>query len=162
MFAAVVLLGVTSAFRTPVAGALVIAWVYGEFVWLLTGDSLPLAAYVLSNAFVIAVIMCHEARDCSPYKTDLAQLIAALWYERYAEDRILLLLFPVLWTLYLAPLEEYYKWWAIYYLVLLRFCIVGAVTVKVMACWLWKRLAASRTPPTGLEFNALLGRAGYG
>lgn len=162
MWLVMLLFGVPSAFRTPVAGALVLAWIFGEFVVAMSGDNLPLMAYALSNTFVILIILFHSARDCQPYCTFRHQLWAGMWLERYAEDRVLLWLFPVLWALYLAPLDDYYKWWSLYYIILFRFLLVGAVTAKVAACWLRARLTASQSPPAGLQLQALWGRLGYG
>jgi hypothetical protein len=45
--------------------------------------------------------------------------------ERSPADRIVVLIFPLMWALYAAPIHDYYRWWSLYWLVIAQFIAAG-------------------------------------
>lgn len=126
MYLVVACIGLPAAFRNPTAAALVMAWVASEAMFLVTGDSLPIEYYPFLDVFVIAVIMAkHEYCNQRPYRGTWHQL-KCLLLERSPADRVVLLIFPVMWGLYIAPIHPYYLWYALWFLCIAQFVSAGA------------------------------------
>lgn len=87
------------------AGALVLAWISGQIVYLITGNNLPVEFYLYPDFFVIAVVFCKP--------------------ERTRADWFVLAIFPVMWALYVADISAFTKWWSLYALVLAQLLAVG-------------------------------------
>lgn len=107
------------------AGALVISWLTGEAIYRITGDSLPVDFYIFPDIFVIAVIFA-KGEYCTqyPYET-LWHQVKCIVLERSPCDRIVMLIYPIQWAFYVSTLHPYYKWWALFYLVLVQFLAAG-------------------------------------
>lgn len=108
VWATVIAVGFFAAGRNPTALALVIAWFAGEIFYLRTGNNMPVAFYLFPDIFVIACIAAKA--------------------ERSLAERIVLLIFPVMWGLYVAPVSDFTRWWSLTFLVLAQFLVVGAET----------------------------------
>src|SRR5687767_9264066 len=103
----VAVVGVPSAWRNPTAAALVLAKIAGWAWHRVTGDNLPFDFYVCADVFVLAVIFAKvEAYDLRPYRGTWHQLKCIL-LERSVPDRIVMLIFPLMWALYVAPIDPY-------------------------------------------------------
>lgn len=113
MWAVVFAVGVPAAWLNPTAAALVLAKISGWAIYKITGDNLPVEYYLFPDVFVIAMIMAK--------------------YERSVPDRIVLLIFPIMWCLYLAPLHPFYVWWSLWALVIAQFLAAGADSFLI--CW---------------------------
>jgi hypothetical protein len=125
MWATVLGVGIPSAWRNPTAGALVVAWFAGQAAYLATGDSLPLDFYLFPDLLVLAVIFSkQEACNLAPYRNAWHQLKCVL-LERSVADRIVVLIFPLMWLLYCLPMPDWHKWWALYFLALAQFFAAG-------------------------------------
>ena len=119
--AVVLLVGFPAATRNATAAALCLSWLFGQSIWWITGDNLPLRYYLLADLTVLAVIyMKTPARDLFPYRSFSHQL-AAFWLERSMSDRIVLGIFPIMWALYALPVSEYHRWWGLYWLCIAQF-----------------------------------------
>jgi hypothetical protein len=117
--------GIPSAWRNPTAAALVICKIAGWAIYRITGDSLPVEYYLYPDLFVLAVIYAKHEHACYyPYRGFWHQLACVL-LERSPADRVVVLIFPVMWTLYVAPIDPYYVWWSLYYLVIAQFLAAG-------------------------------------
>jgi len=111
IWAVVLGVGVPSAWRNPTAAALVIAWVMGQAIYLVTGDNLPVEMYLFPDLFVIAIIASKARRSNA--------------------DWIVLGLFPVMWIAYpFAASQPFYVWWLLWALCLAQFLVVGAETLS--------------------------------
>lgn len=139
MWAVVFAVGVPSAWRNPTAAALVLAKIAGWAIYKITGDNLPVEYYLFPDIFVIAVIMAK--------------------YERSVPDRIVLLIFPIMWCLYLAPLHPFYVWWSLYYLVLAQFFAAGW---ESFSTYRRGHRAASDKPENTGTLLVVYGSGGYG
>lgn len=121
----VAVVGIPSAWRNPTAAALVLAWFAGQGFYLVTGDNLPVEFYLFPDVTVIAVIMAkHEHCNLAPYRGTLHQL-KCLLLERAPADRIILLIFPICWGLYVADIDPFYKWYALWGLSITQFLTAG-------------------------------------
>lgn len=159
ILAIVVVIGIPSATWNPTAAALVISWIVGEVVYLITGNNLPTTIYLFPDFFVLAVIMAKaEAFDCRPYRGTWHQLRCIL-LERSGADRVVMAIFPVMWLLYVADIHPFYKWYALWSLTIAQFLAVG-----------WESIAqfhragavsARRDHPSRHEFSRLAWGRGY-
>lgn len=140
IWATVLAVGLFAAWRNPTALALVISWAAGTYVGIRTDDNLPLWFYPYADITAIAIIAAKA--------------------ERSAADRVVLLVFPACFVVYVADIETFYKWWALYYLVLAQF---AAVAWDSLFTFRRASNAASDTPdtPSGDMFRRLAwGRGG--
>lgn len=111
--------------KNPTAGALVLAKLAGWAIYRITGDNLPVEYYLYPDIFVLAIIFAKpEICNFAPYQSTWHQLKCILLERSYA-DRVVMLIFPLMWALYVADLHAYYKWWALYYLVIVQFLAAG-------------------------------------
>lgn len=125
MWTVVAVVGVPSMWRNPTAAALVLAWLAGQGIYLVTGDNLPVEYYVFPDAVVIAVIASKfEWCNLAPYR-GLWHQLSCLLLERSPADRIVLAIFPLMWLLYLSPLDPFHTWYALWGLVLAQFVAAG-------------------------------------
>lgn len=125
MWAVVMLIGVPAGWRNPTAAALVLSWIFGEVVAMVTGNNLPVEYYLYPDLFVLAVIMIKPERcNLRPCRSILAQLKCIL-LERSLADRIIMLIFPAMWVIYTIQ-SPYYKWWALWTLAIIQFLAAGA------------------------------------
>jgi hypothetical protein len=135
MWAVIVLVGIPSAWRNPTSAALVLCWIIGETVFVLTGDSLPVRFYAYPDIFVIAVIMAKpEYCNRRPYRSVWHQLQCIL-LERSPADRVVLLIFPAMWVVYLlsdAALHPYYRWFALWFLVIVQILAAGVEALPLL------------------------------
>jgi hypothetical protein len=140
MWAVVLLVGVPSAWRNPTAAALVLCWIFGEVVFVLTGNSLPVKYYAYPDIFVIAVIFAKGAYQCQyPYRSLWHQL-ECIVLERSPADRVVMLIFPVMWALYISALHPYYLWYALWGLTIVQFLAAG-----------WEAFSSNRRAPKAVS-----------
>lgn len=159
MFSVVFAVGVPSAWRNPTAAALVIAWIAGRVIYLVTGDIMPLAYYPFLDVFVIAVVMAKkEYRNQQPYRGFWHQL-ACILLERSPADRVILLIFAAQWCFYLAPLHQYYVWWSLWTLTIAQFLAAGLESFSIYRRDLG---AASDTPADPGALLVAYESRGYG
>lgn len=126
MWAVIVLVGVPSAWRNPTSAALVLCWIAGETVFVLTGDSLPIQAYLYFDIAVIAVVFAKRRyQPCDRYRSAWHQ-IACLWLERSPADRIILCSYPAVWYLYVADIHPYFQWHWLWGIAILQLLVAGA------------------------------------
>lgn len=133
----VLLVGVPAAFRNPTAAALVASWAFGEAVWLITGDNLPLKAYVIADITVLAVIICKPCLFRGPYRDWLHQL-RCIFDERTIWDQIIVASFPIMWGLYIAAVGDKFKWYALWALAIVQLLASGG---EALQSWLAARKA---------------------
>lgn len=143
MWAVVIAVGLFAAWRNPTALALVISWAFGEYIYLSTGDSLPVALYAYPDIAVLAVIAAKA--------------------ERSAADRVVILIFPVMWVLYIisdATLHPYFKWFALWFLAIAQLVAVGLESLFTYRR-ASKAVSDTPAPPPGDLFRRLSwGRGG--
>jgi hypothetical protein len=116
LWAIVFVVGVPSAWRNPTAGALVLAKIAGWVIYHLTGNNLPTEYYPYVDAFVIAIIFSKpecRASWCSP------------------SDKIVLLIFALMWVIYVAPMDAFYRWWLLYTGVVFQFLFASAESLEI-------------------------------
>lgn len=143
MWLVVLCIGIPSAWKNPTAAALVIAWLVGRAVYLITGDNLAIEFYAFPDVFVLAMIMAkREYCNGQPYRS-LCHQLACVLLERSPADRAVMLLFPVMWVLYVAPIHDYYRWWALYAATLLQFLFASAESLEIF----WRQRAMRKSVP---------------
>lgn len=138
-------IGVPAAAYNRTALMLVLSWALAEVVWRVTEDPLPIFLYILCDYAVLLVIFIKPERiDCFPYLT-LRDQIKALWIERQVGDRYVLAIFPFMWITYLAPVNDYYRWWTLWALAIAQFVATGW---EAFTIWrLNRRGNEAETPP---------------
>lgn len=125
IWATVLAVGIPSAWRNPTAAALVMAWFAGQAIYLITGNNLPVEYYIFPDVVVLAVIMAkREWCNLRPYRSTWHQLSCVL-LERSPADRFVMVIFGVMWLAYIARIDDYTKWWLLYYLVVAQFFAAG-------------------------------------
>lgn len=121
MWATVLAVGVLSAWRNPTAGALVLSWIVVEAIFVATGNNLAVEYYIFPDIFVLAVIFAKPRyHPCEHYLGTWHQ-IKCLLLERTPSDRVVMLIYPCMWVVYVADIHPYYAWWGLYALVLAQF-----------------------------------------
>jgi hypothetical protein len=125
MWAIVLVVGVPSAWRNPTAGALVLCWVFSEGLWALTGNGLAVAYYAYPDAFVIAVIFAKPEWCNLGWDRGWLLELKCILLERSPCDRIILLSYPVVWTLYVVGIAPYYQWWSLYWIAVAQFVVAA-------------------------------------
>jgi hypothetical protein len=125
MWATVLFVGIPSAWRNPTAAALVMAWFAGQAFYLVTGNNLPTEFYPFTDIFVLAVIFSKpEICNLAPYRSVPHQMICIV-LERSHADRIVMLIFPLMWLAYAADIGEFSRWYALWGLCLVQFAAAG-------------------------------------
>jgi hypothetical protein len=125
MWAIVLAVGVPSAWRNPTAGALVLCWVVSEGIYAFTGNGLAVEYYIFPDVFVLAIIFAKpEACDLAPY-ADWRHQLKCFLLERSVPDRIVMLIFPVMWCVYVSGIDPYYQWWSLWGLAIIQFFAAG-------------------------------------
>lgn len=158
IWAVVFVIGVPSAWRNPTAAALVISWIFGELVYLFTGDNLPINFYLYPDIFVLAVIMAKpEACNLRPYINVWHQL-KCLLLERSPSDRFVMAIFPVMWAIYVSGLQPYYTWWLLWSLVILQFLFASAESIEKF----WRSRGQPNPPPVSDDVSRFSEAWGYG
>lgn len=136
----VLAVGIPSSWRNPTAGALVLAWVAGRVAYIVTGDSLPVEFYLYPDIFVLGVIMAkREAYSCPP-DGNTEQHLRSVLLCRTRQDRIIMLIFPLMWLLYYVDIHPFYKWYALWALAIAQFLAAGWEAVVIN-----RRARAART-----------------
>lgn len=145
--------------RNPTAAALVVSWSVGEMIWLATGNPLPVSYYPFLDIAVLAVIACKP-----PYRRwqprGAWERLQGIILDRSPADRAVVLVFPIMWLIYVAPLHPYYAWWSLWLLAIIQFLAAGWESLSKFR----RSRAVSDTPdsPSGDEFCRLAWGRGYG
>ena len=128
----VLVVGIPSTWWNPTAGALVICWIVGEVSYLVIGDNLPILHYLIGDAFVLLVIFA-KAEHRFPLEGCRIQLWKTL-LDSVCMDRWVLAIFVIMWMIYAVPLHPYFKWWALYYLLVAQFLATGWEALHPYPC----------------------------
>ena len=86
-----------------------LCWALSQAIYFITGDGLAVGYYFLADAFVIAVVGVKAVGAQGLRNTDLA----------------VLLIFPLLWVLYVAPVPSLYQYWSLYSLFVAQLAAAG-------------------------------------
>lgn len=169
--AVVLLVGVPAAVRVAggrlylgnaTAAALVASYVAAQGLWLATGLAFEARISLLIDLTVIAAIYCKApAHDCWPYQ-DWGHQLCAAWFERSLWDRIVIVIFPAMWLVYLSPLSPNAAFYGLYWLAIAQFLAAGG---EALQPYLNARSAKAGSAPdssAGLEFSWSRGRERYG
>lgn len=159
MWVVVLAIGIPSAWTNPTAAALVICWIFGEAIYVLTGDSLPVEYYAYPDIFVLAVILAkpehcrHEARGAW-------QWLKCILLERSPADRVVMLIFPVMWIAYVSDMGARDKWFLLWGLTIAQFLAAGWESLAKSI----RRRAENATPSPDVHGSLLVahGSGGYG
>lgn len=103
MYALVALWLAPGSLWRPVAFALLIQWSVGEFVFLQTGDFVPVQFYI-------------------PF--DIAVIIAVLFLRSHWSDWLIIAPYPLVWWLYTEP-ETHSQWMALFWIAAGQFILAG-------------------------------------
>lgn len=157
MWAVVALIGIPSAWKNPTAAALVLSWIAGEVVFLLTGNNLPVEYYLYPDIFVIGVIFAKPDYRCSEYESAWRQFLC-LTLERSPSDRCVLLIFPIMWVTYVAPIDPYYQWWILWAAAILQFLFASTESLERF----WRVPRELTLPSSGDDVSRFAWASGYG
>ena len=141
MLMVVVLVGLTAAPWNVTSAALTIAWTIPQ-VLCLAGlvSNMPTQVYAACDIAVIGVI----------YRKAPVRWIedhAAILLSKSIGDRIVLLIFPVAWFFYIAPVDESTRWKVLMWLSVAQFFAAGAETAVRLGKWSKEHRGESRLPP---------------
>lgn len=149
MWATVLLIGVPSAWRNPTAAALVGAWIFTKVVYLVTGNGLALEYFVFPDIFVLSIIFAKpEYRPCDWYLSTWHQL-KCLLLERSPADRVVMLIYPVEWVLYVGDFAPRFTWFALWGLSLVQFLAAGAESLQMF----WRSRSIIKTHLGDINHN---------
>jgi hypothetical protein len=115
--AVVVGIGLPTTMRNMTAMALVIAWLVPNVLLLWTGDNLPLRLYFMADIAVIAAILAKGVVRAGPNP----------WPAMTPWDCAIVLSFMLgCWPLYVAQVDPWWKWMALWGLSIAQFMLAGA------------------------------------
>lgn len=156
MWSVVVGVGFPAAFRNRTALALCVAWLVPEVIYFFLDTNLPLMLYFIFDYLVIIVMFTKpDLCDLSPY-TSLGAQFRALWFERCRTDFIVGAIFPVMWLIYIVRIDDFYKWWTLWGLVLVQFFVSGW---EAFCLWRVDRQKAQARETSGIFRLGLVGNA---
>lgn len=156
---AAVFAGMASAPWNATSAALTASWAIGQGIWLATGDNLPLTVYVMCDIAVLAVIFLKPAAHVRfPYRDRFDQA-KALLLEKSLSDRVVMLIFPVMWALYIAPVSDFTRWYFLWGLAIAQFLAAGAATAAGLKSFRGQR---GKFPPPPWVFRMGWEKAGVG
>lgn len=159
MYMVVAGLGIPAAFRNVTASALVIAWLVGEFIVLLTETSLPLSFYFMADIAVISVIYAKATKRAGnkTYPTIWKQLYCFVT-DLTPWDRWVVAIFALgMWPLYLLAIDPWWKWMGLWGLAILQFLFACAEAIAS-----FRNDLKPRAEPPGNGFALAGARRGYG
>lgn len=161
IYAVVAGVGIPAAFRNTTALALVIAWLFVELVYQITGDSLPLKFSFMADVAVIAVIYAKMIKRCGAklYSSFVEQMRCLVTDLTYWDRAIVAIFLLGMWPLYVLNFHPYYKWWLLWGLAILQFLLAGAEAIQSFRHSVRSR-AASDPPGNGLAMAGVY--RGYG
>lgn len=117
--------GLPSSWKNPTAGALVLCWVVSKTIFLVSGNGLATDYYIFPDLFVLAIIFAKpEICTFRPYQNTWDQF-KCIFLERSVPDRIVMLIFPVMWVIYYSNIHSYYQWWSLWMLSIIQFLAAG-------------------------------------
>lgn len=168
--AVVVVVALASAWRNLTAAAMVAVYAGVQGSYYATGETLAVRELLGLDMAVIAAIYCKPERP-DPWcrEPDLVRFrstwrhVAAFWLEKSVWDRIVLAIFPAVWTVYVTAPTDRFQWWMLYFLSLAQLIAAG---IEPFAHNLSPREAKRGHPetpdlPPGAEY-AIAGMRGYG
>ena len=172
VLAGVILLIAAPAARWNITAAgLALSWLMVQVLWfLLPGGRELLADEIVYTIIsfgldwlVIALIYCKlPSYDCFPYDNRLHQL-ACFWLERSRADRVILIIFLLLWLAYVLPISSELQHQAQFWLTIIQVLAAGSEAFgkfqRRRAANAAKR-AQPDTPPSGMKY-AWAGVEGY-
>jgi hypothetical protein len=128
MYAVVAGVGIPAAFRNITALAMVIAWLFVELVYQLTGDSLPLKFSFMADVMVITAIFAKMVIKCGPkYYPSARDMLRCFITDLTFSDRGILAIFLLgAWPLYVLNVDPWWKWMGLWALVIIQFLLAGA------------------------------------
>lgn len=161
IYALIACVGLPSAVRNWTAAGLILSWIGAEVIYIATGDNLPLSAFFMADVGVISIIYAKTVRRVGPkfYRSTGHQL-RCLVLDLTVCDRWVVGLFVLgAWPVYVLNLHPYYKWWALYLIVVAQLLIAGLEAFRPFRSRVYVR-AESEPPGNGL---ALVGvQRGHG
>lgn len=125
LWAVALAVGFPAAWRNPTALALLGALIVTKAIYLATGNGLAVDYYIFPDVAVLAVIFAkREFCNLRPYRSTLHQLKCVL-LERSPADRVVMLIYPLEWTIYCSSMHDYYVWWLLWGLSIIQFLAAG-------------------------------------
>ena len=128
MYAVVLGVGAPAAFRNVTALALVIAWLFVEIVYQITGDSLPLKFSFMADIAVIAVIYAKMIRRCgAKIYSSMREQFRCFVTDLTKWDRWIAALFLLgAWPTYVLEIHPFFKWYLLWLITITQFLLAGA------------------------------------
>lgn len=130
MAAVVAVVGIPSAWKNPTAAALVLAWVFSQALYYFTGNGLAIKFYTFPDIVILAVIFAKpEYCNQGMYRSTLHQLWCVV-AERSPSDRMVMLIFPIIWWAYVADISAYACWWILWGATVLQFLFASTESIE--------------------------------
>jgi hypothetical protein len=111
--------------------------------------------FITDLAVFVTILTKPDAEDCWPY-IGLRTQFSALWRERCKWDKIVVVVFLIMWSLYVIDIPENYRYWSLWALAIVQFLAAGDEAVSV---YVKRRKAADKPTLPGVY---KLGLAGHG
>jgi hypothetical protein len=158
IFAALVLLvGVPAMCKNATAIGLVMSWLVIQSAWLASHTWSTGLQFVCDLGVIAIMVVKPDHEDGFPYRSLGYQFAALFWTERTPCDRIIGLIFPAMWVLYVADMPDYYRWWGLWWLAAAQLIAAG---VEPLRLWIIQKIRerhVNETPPRVLR----VGLAGH-
>lgn len=127
MYCVVAFVGVPASFRNLTALAMIAAWLSVEFVYQITGDSLPLKYSFMADIAVIAVIYAKTIKRCgAKLYSSMVEQMRCLVTDLTPCDRWIVAIFLLgAWPVYLLSIDPWWKWMALWALAISQFMLAS-------------------------------------
>lgn len=153
-------IGFPAAFRNPTAAALVVAWLAGEIIVELLGNSLPLGFYFAADMTVISLIYAKAIHRAGPrtYRS-IGRQLSCMVTELTPWDRAIVAIFMLgMWPAYVVGFDPWSKWMLLWGLSITQFILAGAEAASSLR---HDVVTEARSEPQDSGF-AMAGFRGYG
>jgi hypothetical protein len=96
-------------------------------IYLVTGNGLAVAFFIYPDIFVLSIIFCKPRyRPCGDYwDFSIWHQLKCILTERSPADRVVMLIYPIEWVLYVGDFAPRFTWFALWGLSIAQFLAAG-------------------------------------
>lgn len=147
-------IGVPASFRNWTALTLLLSWTAGEFTWFVTGNSLPLKFYFMTDMAVLVVILAKATvkagRAPNPFP------FMSFWDRLIAGGFVF-----AAWPAYVLAFDLRTKWFLLFGIVIAQFLCAGGESVQALLGERKERRRNRHNPPGSVSFTPARELGGY-
>lgn len=152
IFAGIVFfIGVPAMWKNMTAIGLVASYAILQAAWRLTGEASTGLQLLCDMGVITIMLVKPDYIDGFPYRDVRSQFYALFWTERTPCDRIIGMIFPLMWVLYAVKIDAYYQWWGLWWLAAAQLVAAGIEPVRLRVVRKWRESRSNLTPPRVLR-----------